>query len=436
MVPIEGLGDDGALVLAVQQGDVAAFDALFRRHYPAVRSACVRRLVDPVEADEAAQAAFVRAFERIAQCTGPRRFGPWVHVIARSLCMDAFRARSRVEPFEEPLADGREHRPNEPEESLLRDERAAHVHEALAALPERQRSAVIARDWDDLRPGEISDRLGVSVGAVDSLLLRARRRMARSYRRLAGEAGGGRSTRTLRAAAAATAVAVLAGPHAVMAASASAADAVGTTASKAAVGVVGAVVSVTETLGATMAPTATDESPSPPDTPAGGTLVDHPVRPPAGPRTGPSGLTVAPQVTSVTVAPPPAPPSAPPAQSVGPDVAAAAPAPATTPATTPAAGAADPDAAGVAGPGPAGATTSTTLGRPVRPVPPTTVVALPAVEIPPLPEAVTTTTVAVADPPPPPPPAVTVAPAPADLPAAPPVTTPTVPTVTTDVARP
>ena len=180
-------GEDGALVRAVQAGDGDAFAELFRRYYPSVRKACARRLYDPVEADEVAQATFVRAFERIHQCRGDRHFGPWVQVIARSLCMDAFRAQARVEPREQPLTGRGEQRANEPEESLLTRERAAQVHEALDALPDRQRRAVIARDWEGLRPGEIADRLGLTVGAVDSLLLRARRRLALSYRQLAGE---------------------------------------------------------------------------------------------------------------------------------------------------------------------------------------------------------------------------------------------------------
>ena len=178
-------GDDCALVQAVQSGDGDAFAELFRRHYPAVRRACARRLSDLVEAEEVAQAAFVRAFERIDQCAGDRHFGPWVHVIARSLCMDAFRSQARVEPRAQPVDGGLEMRPNEPEESLLSQERAAQVHEALEALPDRQRRAVIARDWEGLRPGEIAERLGLSVAAVDSLLLRARRRLALSYRLLA-----------------------------------------------------------------------------------------------------------------------------------------------------------------------------------------------------------------------------------------------------------
>ena len=177
--------DDGTLVRAVQAGDGDAFAELFRRHYRGVRKACARRFNNPVEADELTQATFVRAFERIDQCRGDRYFGPWVRVIAHSLCMDAFRAQARVEPREQPLTGRRDHRPNEPEESLLTRERAAEVHEALDALPDRQRRAVIARDWEGLRPGEIADRLGLTVGAVDSLLLRARRRLALSYSRRA-----------------------------------------------------------------------------------------------------------------------------------------------------------------------------------------------------------------------------------------------------------
>jgi RNA polymerase sigma-70 factor, ECF subfamily len=171
----------------MQEGEGDAFAELYRRHYEAVRRACARRLSNSHEADEVAQATFVRAYERIAQCAGDRRFGPWVHVIARSLCMDAFRAKARVEPREEPLAGGHDHRPNEPEESLLHQERSAQLRQALASLPDRQRRAVIARDWEELRPGEIADRLGLSVGAVDSLLLRARRRLALAYRLVAGD---------------------------------------------------------------------------------------------------------------------------------------------------------------------------------------------------------------------------------------------------------
>jgi RNA polymerase sigma-70 factor (ECF subfamily) len=283
------LDDDGGLVIAVQEGDLDAFSELFRRHYPSVRRACTRRLRDPFEAEEVAQAAFVRALERIASCDGERHFGRWVHVIARHLCVDAMRAQARVEPREQPF-DGRpEHRPNEPEESLLTAERAAHVQAALGALPERQRHAVIARDCDDLRPPEIADRLGLSVGAVDSLLLRARRRLARAYRHVAGE-GGGAAT-AITSAAASVGATMLVRPATVVSGAVAAAHAVQETATevadtvsslpgaRAAGGVVSAVV------GAAMALTGGTASPPAgpvPERPPAVVVVEPAVTPPVG----------------------------------------------------------------------------------------------------------------------------------------------------------
>ena len=331
---IDGFGgpDDGDLVLAVQRGDVDAFAQLYRRHYPAVRRACERRLSDVHEADEVSQAAFVKAFERIHQCRGDRRFGPWVHVIARSLCIDTFRAHARVEPREEPLAGGYDHRPNEPEESLLSSERAEQVQQALASLPDRQRRAVIARDWEGLRPGEIAERLGLSVGAVDSLLLRARRRLVLSYRRLAGEGGGGAVTVPIRPAMAGFGVAVTLGSQTFLTA---VAHAVQDTASRAAGGVVSGVIAVALSLGPEPAPP-TEPVPDPPAAVPAVAVHRDPVLPPVRPRAAIAGQ--APRGAPVQSPSPVAPEASP--QAVAPVVADTAPAESTaTPTVTP--GAAD-----------------------------------------------------------------------------------------------
>ena len=186
-VPARQPEQDKHLVDAVQGGDLDAFSELFRRHYPSVRLACARRLGDAVEADEVAQAAFVRALERIHQCRGERRFGPWVHVIARYLCIDHQRAQARVVPHEAPLSDDHSDG-TRPEDRLLEREQHDRVHRAIAELPERQRRAVTARALG-LRHGEIAATLGLSIGAVDSLLLRARRRLALTYTSAASEGG-------------------------------------------------------------------------------------------------------------------------------------------------------------------------------------------------------------------------------------------------------
>ena len=180
---------DAMLVFAAQEGDSDAFSELFRRHYPAVRRACARKLRDIREGDEVAQAAFVRAYERLDRCTGDRRFGAWVQVIANNLCIDHMRCTARTSPTDEVGADRFEPVENPPEDALLRAEQALLIQKALASLPDRQRDVVVARDVDGRRPPEIAAALGLTLGAVDSLLLRARRRLAASVQALSAESG-------------------------------------------------------------------------------------------------------------------------------------------------------------------------------------------------------------------------------------------------------
>lgn len=177
------------LVLAAQAGDHDAFSELFRRHYPTIRRTCARKLRDLREADEIAQAAFVRAYERLDKCGGDRRFGAWVQVIANNLCIDHLRSSARTTPVDEPIDEATVTPGHLPEDALLNAEQAKMIQLALASLPDRQRDVVVARDVDGRRPPEIAAALGLSLGAVDSLLLRARRRLAASVQSMSAESG-------------------------------------------------------------------------------------------------------------------------------------------------------------------------------------------------------------------------------------------------------
>ena len=145
---------DALLVVAAQDGDSDAFAELFRRHYPMVRRVCARKLRDLREADEVAQAAFVRAYERLDKCNGERRFGAWVQVIANNLCIDHMRAAARTTPVDEPVSED-EPIAIGPEDAVLNAEQAAMIQRALATLPDRQRDVVVARDVDGRRPPEV-----------------------------------------------------------------------------------------------------------------------------------------------------------------------------------------------------------------------------------------------------------------------------------------
>jgi RNA polymerase sigma-70 factor, ECF subfamily len=177
---------DARLVQLAQAGSAEAFAELYRRHYPAVVAACTRRRTG--DAEEVAQAAFLRAFERIDRCQGDARFGAWVQVIARHVSVDVARTRSRdlarpaVAVMPGSSADW-------PEEHALRQERVETLRSVMGRLPRRQREVLYARDVEGRRPPEIAAALGLSLGAVDSLLLRARKAAAAGYRTMAAESG-------------------------------------------------------------------------------------------------------------------------------------------------------------------------------------------------------------------------------------------------------
>lgn len=179
---------DADLVDAAKAGDSAAFGELYRRHFPAVRRACERRV--PSAGDDIAQAAFLRALDRIDQCGGDRRFGAWVQTIAVRMCTDHHRSSTRIDDAEwdfDRFASLRAD--SSPERELLAAEQRRHLVAAFAALPDRQREVIRSRDVDERRPTEIAAALGVSVAAVDSVLLRARKRVADAYRSLSAETG-------------------------------------------------------------------------------------------------------------------------------------------------------------------------------------------------------------------------------------------------------
>ena len=192
---------DADLVTAVQEGDRDAFAVLYERHHDAVLRSCTRRIGDRHDAEEVTQAAFVRALERIDQCQGDRRFGAWVQTIAFRLATDLGRSRARSTPAAEPMplamaaagagagVLGQAAPPDQPEDALLAGERRRHLAAALAALPARQLEVLRARDVDGHGPMEIAASMGVTVGTIDSVLLRARRRVATTYQSLAAEHG-------------------------------------------------------------------------------------------------------------------------------------------------------------------------------------------------------------------------------------------------------
>src|SRR3989441_10527419 len=87
--------DPTDLIHRAQQGDRAAFEALYRAHVGRVYALCLRLTADAAQAEERTQDAFVRAGERLATVPGESAFSSWPHPPPRNEGLLGRRARRR-----------------------------------------------------------------------------------------------------------------------------------------------------------------------------------------------------------------------------------------------------------------------------------------------------------------------------------------------------
>jgi RNA polymerase sigma-70 factor (ECF subfamily) len=149
---------------------------LYERHGRSVFAYCLRQLRDRADAEDATQATFLNAFRSLQRGVQPELEQAWLYTIAGRVCANRRRANTRRSRVETPtdLHDVEAHvQPAEPED-------LSHLAQALAALPEQQRKALLMRETDGLTYREIAEALQLSQGAVEQLLFRARRSLAQT----------------------------------------------------------------------------------------------------------------------------------------------------------------------------------------------------------------------------------------------------------------
>ena len=165
---------DHELMAAVARGDGRAFARLVERHLGWSLGFAERMLGARHEAEDLVQTAFLRVWQGAARWEPKAKFSTWLYRVLHNLCMDRFRARGeRFEPSAEELAD---ESPGS-EERMQGMQLEARVRAALAALPARQRAALVLCYYEERSQAEAAALLGVSEGALESLLSRGRAAM-------------------------------------------------------------------------------------------------------------------------------------------------------------------------------------------------------------------------------------------------------------------
>jgi RNA polymerase sigma-70 factor (ECF subfamily) len=178
-------------VQRARAGDQSAFSSLVETYQTPVYNLAYRLLGSQLEAEDAAQEAFIRAYTRLHTYDPNRKFSSWLLAITSHYCIDVLRKRRiKTLPLDElpPLVDLSMPQSTQPEQVVVRRQNAAAVQNLLALLPRAYRTPVILRYWYDMSYREIAETMGLNEGTVKTRLYRARLKLAHHASRSAPSA--------------------------------------------------------------------------------------------------------------------------------------------------------------------------------------------------------------------------------------------------------
>jgi len=164
-------------------GDPVAFSSLVEAYQKPVYNLAYRLLGNSVEAEDAAQEAFIRAYTKLDTYDPSRKFSSWMLSIASHYCIDMLRRRrKKVMSMDDlpPMVDLAMPSSTQPEHVVVKGQTADAVQQLLNTLPESYRAPVILRYWYDMSYKEIAETMGVTESTVKTRLHRARAKLAQN----------------------------------------------------------------------------------------------------------------------------------------------------------------------------------------------------------------------------------------------------------------
>lgn len=176
---------DRELLAAALEGDAVAFSEIYRRFNARIHGFCLARLGDAEVASDVTQEVFLRVLRSgAADIENPTA---WLYAIARNAMIDSQRSAVRTPmPSEigEYAATVNGFAPVDAHEAVTWDEDIDSVLLAMRAIAPRYRTAIVMRDIKGLSSAEAAAQLRTTTGAMDTLLHRARRALAKEHERI------------------------------------------------------------------------------------------------------------------------------------------------------------------------------------------------------------------------------------------------------------
>jgi RNA polymerase sigma-70 factor (ECF subfamily) len=171
---------DAELMLRVKEGDGASFGVLLEKHRAPVIHFLYRMIQNHAVAEELAQEVFLRVYRSRSTYEPTAKFTTWLFRIATHLALNSLRDRKNERSQERldddsgemPARQVSDKRPSV-EQSMVYEARLDEIRRAVAALPEKQRAAVLMHKYEEMEYSQIAKVLSCSESAVKSLLFRA-----------------------------------------------------------------------------------------------------------------------------------------------------------------------------------------------------------------------------------------------------------------------
>jgi RNA polymerase sigma-70 factor, ECF subfamily len=180
MEAVAALERDAQLMLRVREGDETSFALLLQRHRGPVVNFLHRMVQNRAVSEELAQEVFLRVYRSRGTYEPTARFTTWLFRIATHLALNAIRDGRKLkghESLDREVLDGvvrhvTDRQPNA-EQELIRAGKVNEIRQAIQALPDKQRAAVLMHKYQGLGYTQIAGALRCSESAVKSLLFRA-----------------------------------------------------------------------------------------------------------------------------------------------------------------------------------------------------------------------------------------------------------------------
>jgi len=179
---------DSEIIKLILQGEKEKFRLLVEEYQQMIFQTCMGFVHNKDDADDLTQEVFIQAYQSLSHFKGDAAFSTWLYRIAINASLNKTREsplKMIFHKFENHRDDKKEKDhpagliPDEedPEKILIKNEDIEWVRKALDSLPENQRKAIVLSKYDDLSQKEIAEILNTTEGAVEALLVRAKKNL-------------------------------------------------------------------------------------------------------------------------------------------------------------------------------------------------------------------------------------------------------------------